>query len=229
VRILNLHRRRDRQSTRRQRGQSLVEFALVLPVFAILFATALDLGRAFYAQISLANAAREAAFQAAETPTSYQANTPCPTAPASPDNNLVMCRALLEARGSFMNVQPADVTLTCSPSCTVAAGNTATVRVQGLFTLVTPILTPFFGGSQTMTLSSTATAAMLVMPTRPPVASPTGVPQCTAPDLVAQQADNADALWSNAGFTGGVTRSGSGNFTILAQSPGAGTVTACTT
>ena len=49
-------------------GQSLVEFALVLPVFLLFFAAALDLGRVFYANITLNNAAREGAFQAAITP-----------------------------------------------------------------------------------------------------------------------------------------------------------------
>lgn len=169
-------RRSGAGSKQRTRGQSLVEFALVLPVFVLLLATALDLGRVFYAQISLANAAREAAFQAAETPTSFQANTACPAAPASPDNNLVMCRALFEAQGSFTTVSPADVTLACSPSCTAAQGNTATVTVQGQFQFVTPILAPFFGGTQTLTLASTATAQMLVMPTRPPMVTITPSP-----------------------------------------------------
>jgi hypothetical protein len=214
--------------TIRSRGQSLVEFALVLPVFVVLFATALDLGRVFYAQISLANAAREAAFQAAETPTSFQPNTDCPAAPADPSNNLVMCRALLEADGSFVEVRPADVSLSCSPSCTVAQGHTVTVRVQGPFQLVTPILTPFFGGSQTITLRSTATAAMFAIPTRPPMAAPSGAPQCTVPDLVGLRASDADILWSAEGFSGLLTRSGSGDFIVVAQSPAAGTVLACT-
>ena len=227
--ILSIKRGSSNGARRSARGQSMVEFALILPVFAILFATALDLGRAFYAQISLANAAREAAFQASETPTSFQSNIACPVAPASPDNNLVMCRALLESAGSFVSVQAADVSLTCSPSCTVAQGNTATVTVRGDFQLVTPILSPFFGGSQTIQLSSTATAAMLVMPTRPPVVAPSNQPTCTAPDLVGQRANSADGLWSNAGFTGGTTSNGSGNYTIAEQSPGAGTVAPCTT
>ncbi len=227
--ILSIKRGSSNASPRGSRGQSMVEFALILPVFAILFATALDLGRAFYAQISLANAAREAAFQASETPSSFQGNTACPTPPATPDNNLVMCRALLEATGSFVNVQAADVSLTCSPSCTVAQGNTATVTVRGQFQLVTPILSPFFGGSQTIQLSSTATAAMLVLPTRPPIVAPSNQPMCTAPDLIGQRANSADGLWSNAGFTGGTTSNGSGNYAIAEQSPGAGTVAPCTT
>ena len=44
-----------------RRGQGLVEFALILPVVALIIFGALDLGRAFYASITVTNAAREGA------------------------------------------------------------------------------------------------------------------------------------------------------------------------
>ena len=50
----------------RRRGQSVVEFALILPVFLLLFGSALDLGRLYAAQVTVTNAAREGAFQAAK-------------------------------------------------------------------------------------------------------------------------------------------------------------------
>ncbi len=43
------------------RGQSLVEFALVLPLLALIVLGALDLGRAFFTLIVITNAAREGA------------------------------------------------------------------------------------------------------------------------------------------------------------------------
>jgi len=46
---------------RSDRGQSLVEFALVLPVFVILVVGILDFGRAVWATSALASSAREAA------------------------------------------------------------------------------------------------------------------------------------------------------------------------
>jgi hypothetical protein len=46
---------------RRGRGQSLVEFALILPIFLLFIFGILDLGRAVYAYHTLNNAAREAA------------------------------------------------------------------------------------------------------------------------------------------------------------------------
>lgn len=50
------HRRR-----RRQRGQSLVEFALVFPVFVMLVFGLIDLGRLVYVDNAIAQAAREGA------------------------------------------------------------------------------------------------------------------------------------------------------------------------
>src|SRR5436190_23762977 len=58
----------------RTRGQSLIEFALILPVFLMFFAAILDLGRVAAAQIAIANAAREGAFQAAQTPTDFDSS-----------------------------------------------------------------------------------------------------------------------------------------------------------
>ncbi len=49
---------------RRERGQSLVEFALLVPAFAMLTMGALDAGRLFHAYLSLENGAREAAIYA---------------------------------------------------------------------------------------------------------------------------------------------------------------------
>jgi TadE-like protein len=50
-----------RRSRTRSRGQGLVEFALVLPVFMVILIGMVDLGRAIWANNSVANAAREAA------------------------------------------------------------------------------------------------------------------------------------------------------------------------
>lgn len=43
------------------RGQSLVEFALILPLFVLLLVGVFDIGRAFFAYIAISNAAREGA------------------------------------------------------------------------------------------------------------------------------------------------------------------------
>jgi Flp pilus assembly protein TadG len=51
----------NRLVRRRERGQSLVEFALVLPLFLLLFFAIVDFGSAVFTYNSLTNAAREGA------------------------------------------------------------------------------------------------------------------------------------------------------------------------
>jgi PKD repeat protein len=134
-------------------GQSLVEFALVLPVFLLFFAAALDLGRVFYANITLNNAAREGAFQAAITPALYIEDQACDQAA-----NRVVCRIQNETTGSMIAIAPTDIDVTCSiPGCTKAAGSLVTVEVRGRFRLITPLLSVIFGG-QDLNLSSSAIA-----------------------------------------------------------------------
>jgi PKD repeat protein len=171
------HPVRGAHSARRASGQSLVEFALVLPVFLVLIAVVLDLGRIAAAQVTVANASREGALQASTTPTSYQAGQPCPS--ANPSTNLVVCRTVLESRGSVVTVSPSDIQLVCTPaSCTPGIGNTVTVTVTGRLQLLTPILAAFFGGNQTVTFRASTTAQIETLPT-PPAATPTPTPTPT--------------------------------------------------
>lgn len=48
-----------RRSDRRDRGQALVEFALVVPIFLLLIFGLVDLGRAIYVNNAIAEAARD--------------------------------------------------------------------------------------------------------------------------------------------------------------------------
>jgi Flp pilus assembly protein TadG len=156
---------------RRSRGQSLVEFAIILPVFLLLFAAILDLGRIAAARISVTNAAREGAFQAAQTPTSYVAGGACNTT-----TNLVVCRTQLEAKGSGVTIAPADIAMSCDPDCTPAVGSTVTVSVTGHFQLLTTILSSFFGGNQSLAFSASSTNQLEILPAVPAGASPTPSP-----------------------------------------------------
>ena len=143
----------------RSLGQSLVEFALVLPVFLLFFAAALDLGRVFYANITLNNAAREGAFQAAITPALYVENQPCDQA-----TNRVVCRIQNETSGSMIAIAPTDIDVTCSnPGCAETAGSLVTVEVRGKFRLITPLLAFVFGG-QDLDLTSNAVAQIEYLP-----------------------------------------------------------------
>ncbi len=102
-----------------------------------------------------------------------------------------MCRVMLEkgAPGdssdpfnTMVDVSPGDVTVTCTPNtCADALGDLVTVRVDGHFHLLTPILAPFTGG-QDITLSESVTAQIAVEPvvgTATPSPTPTPVPTAT--------------------------------------------------
>ncbi|HET7471797.1 MAG TPA: TadE family protein [Candidatus Limnocylindrales bacterium] len=71
---------------RRTRGQALVEFSLVLPVFLVMLMAVIDVGRAIWAQNSLASAAREAGRYAIVHGGS--ATTACPVGPPADTANI---------------------------------------------------------------------------------------------------------------------------------------------
>ena len=149
-----------RRRRTRSRGQSLVEFALILPLLLVFLATILDLGRIYYANISLLNAAREGAFQASKTPDSYQDGQPCNTT-----TNLIVCRVQLESKGSMVEVDESEIAVSCSKSgCPLEANSTVRVEVTGQFQLITPILGVIFGG-QTIDMESSATQQIEYYPT----------------------------------------------------------------
>lgn len=161
---------------RRSRGQSLVEFAIILPIMFVFLAAVIDLGRVFYATVTLNNAAREGAFQAASDPDSYQAGQPCNTS-----TNLLVCRVQLESKDSGISIAAADISMTCSVSgCPEQAGSMVTVNVSGQFRLVTPLLSVIFGG-QTIPMNASATAQREYLPA-PNTATlpPAPVAQCVA-------------------------------------------------
>jgi Flp pilus assembly protein TadG len=157
--------------SRDKRGQALVELALIMPILMLLLLATIDLGRLFYSQITVTNSAREGAIEASINPTSYS-NGAC-----NATTNRVVCAATNESRNSFVTVAAADVSLTCTPSCTKAYGNRATVTVNGHFSLLTPLMWAFTGGPN-VTLASTATADIVVTPTYV-AATPTPTPSPT--------------------------------------------------
>lgn len=120
-----------------RRGQGLVEFALMLPVFLLILTGLLDGGRAIYAYNTIANAARSAARVAI----------------VDQDSDTVIDTALTEAVG--LGLSAADVTFTpCSVDpCTV------TVRIVYDFDPVTPFINDIFNP----TLSSTAQMTLEVV------------------------------------------------------------------
>lgn len=159
-------------ATRRTvRGQALVELALILPVMLVLFGSALDLGRLYYSQITINNAAKEGALEAArdtENLAEFDNTSDCDA-----NTNRVICLVVNEAKGSLISIDPSDVAMACDlaalpggpdPCPTDATiGDTVNLTVTANFMLVSPILSVFFGG-QTVPISASSIAQIGVDP-----------------------------------------------------------------
>jgi Flp pilus assembly protein TadG len=180
-----LHRYR-RHVDRASQGQALAEFALIAVVLLLLFGTALDLGRVFYADITIENAARAGALQASRTPDSFK-KTGCDYA-----TNKIGCATINESRGSFVTIAPADIDSQCEnlAGTTVACkdepqpATRSRVTVSTRFDLLTPILAVFFGG-QTIDMSATVASDQEALPDAAtalstPIPTPTGTVGPTA-------------------------------------------------
>lgn len=207
----------------RPRGQSIPELALILPVLLLLLVGAVDLGRAFYGQITVTNAAKEGALVASQGGT-FVAGAPCS------GTNSVMCGVLAEAKGGFVEVSQANVTQ--SPAGPVACpvdsplGTPVQVTVSAPFKLIMPVL----GSALNMTLTGTVKAECAVLPQAALLPQPTPTP-CpntvpTVNGLAAPLA--ADAAIVGAGLTpnGSVVSTGPKNGLAKNQNPAAGTCVA---
>lgn len=124
-----------------QLGQSMAEFALLLPLLLTLVLGTLDLGRSFYTYISLTNAAREAARYGALH------NTAASSAHVQ--------KEFTSGGSDISGCTNGSLTFSSSGS---GRGNPYTVDVSCQFALVTPFVAGFLGalGNQ-LTISSTAT------------------------------------------------------------------------
>ncbi len=167
-----LERVRARRS--RSQGQAVVELVLILPVFLLLLLITVDLGRLLYAQITITSAAKEGALVASQGGT-FQSNQVCS------DTNTVMCGVLTEAKGGFVEVDKAKVTLSpaaCVKDAMYPASGTppdVAVAVQAPFKVLTPIVGSIVGSN--LVLGATAKAQCLVVPrvTYPSIPNPTAV------------------------------------------------------
>jgi len=105
----------------RARGQSLVEFALTLPILILILLGILDLGRAYNAQIIITNAARDGAYYGTMHAT---------------DISGIKQRVITEANGSGTTLTAANV----SVSTTGVVGTPMRVTVTYNFGLLTSFL-----------------------------------------------------------------------------------------
>ncbi len=152
--VRDAHRRPSRP---RSRGQSVVEFALILPVMLLLLAAAIDLGRLFYAYVAVENAAKEGAFFGARNPLCDDGvNTNC----GNPNNVLWHVANEAPNLGSQFSTTVAcrdNAGTLMQPINNCLDGMKYQVTVTYPFRLITPILSSIFGAGMTLHAESQAT------------------------------------------------------------------------
>lgn len=160
--------------SKRSRGQSLVEFALVFPIFILLIFGLIDMGRYVYMNSTISQAAREATRVAAvEAFWMGKSDAKCnqtggPVCPA----NLAALRADVLAAANrmmtpFGSITDADLYTSCAATaanpvttktCTDRAiGDEASVRTVMVFRPITPVISSFF-----TSITTTGSATMVI-------------------------------------------------------------------
>lgn len=105
---------RSAYGRRRTRGQSLVEFAVVLPIFLLILCGIFDFGFALYSRMSVINAAREGARAASVAP---DHTTIASTATS---------RAVAAAASSGLTIKNSDVSVSCVATASPSSCNFGT-------------------------------------------------------------------------------------------------------
>lgn len=125
-------------ATLRERGQGLVELALVTPVLLLMFLGVVDFSRAFYAYVAATNAARVGA----EAAMDYRVS-----------DNVIATKIRNEASPS---VSLNSIVITPTQSSRTA-GTAVQIGVTYVFSPLTPIVSSFWGGgSLPMVITATA-------------------------------------------------------------------------
>ena len=134
------------------RGQSLVEFALVLPIMLLLTLTALDFGRIYLGWINLQTMARAAGNFAANNPEAWLTNN---TAKITEYRNLVLNDAAA-SNCELTPAVPADPTFQDGngDGTTTGIGDRATAAFTCTFTLITPIISNIVGATVPVSASA---------------------------------------------------------------------------
>ena len=161
----------------RSRGQSLVEFALVFPIFILLVFGLIDMGRYAYVNSTISQAAREATRVAAVEAswighTYANCNQPggpvCPTDIAAFRSDvLAAANRMMAPFGSIIDADlytncattpPSPVTTTtCNHLADEAADQFASVRTVLVFRPITPVISSFFSS-----ITATGSATMVI-------------------------------------------------------------------
>ena len=176
-------------ASKRGGGQSLVEFALLLPLVMLLILVGLDLGRAFMTKIALNNTVRIGANFAAQRPDAWG---------TSPDTAAQdRYEALITNEWAGIDCIPPPVPDPVFPSGK-DVGDPVTVEITCDFVPITPLLSNI--------VPSVPVTSSAVFPIRAGEigSGGTGSGMCTVPSFVGTDTAGAQATWTGAGFESSV-------------------------
>lgn len=148
--------RDDRPNRAKTRGQSLVEFAIVLPILLLLTLVALDFGRVYLGWINLQNMSRIAANLAANNPTAWSTGDADVLAKYQNQirNDALATNCELPLVGG-VRTAPAPVFIDRNANgATDDLGDAASVSLSCTFDLITPGIKNIVGNSLTVSSSS---------------------------------------------------------------------------
>jgi len=182
----------DRPSRASSRGQALVEASLIMPVLLLVVLIGVDFGRLYAAQVTVADAARQAARYGASNPADAAATSLC--APSGWQASVAVAQQ--EAQGSTVSIACSGIAL-ASGGPDAYGGQYVKADVTAPFSFVTPFLTPLFSINH-VTASDTARessgTAGLIPPT--PTPTPTPVPTPTPTPTPAPSCVYSGEAWA---------------------------------
>ncbi|MCV0377545.1 TadE/TadG family type IV pilus assembly protein [Microbacterium sp.] len=191
----------------------MVEFALILPLLALLLVMAIDFGRVFFGWVGVHNAARIAANAAASNPDAW--SPPVITSAQNAYrlavlNDLKALNCERPGGGAWTTANIPDPTFVNKPTgfslaSTYEVGDHAVVSIDCEFKLITPLAGSILGSP----ISIGARAEFMVrgglingIPIGP-APPPAGCVDKVVPNLIGLSVAGARTSWTTAGFTGG--------------------------
>jgi Flp pilus assembly protein TadG len=200
------------RSQRASRGQALVEFAILLPLLALLLVMAIDFGRVFFGWVSITNAARIGADYAAQFPDAWDSGN---TVQQDRFERLIRDN---NAGCAIDTIEEPTFTDYTGDGEVRGSSDHATVTLECTVDMLTPLAGLVVGSPVTMSAQAT-------FPVRGEYAGPgsggPGNPPCSGvrvPDLRLMTVEQATQFWSDSGFTGVLTSSPSDQPTYIIQS-----------
>lgn len=148
------------RENRRESGQAMVEFALVLPILLLLLCGIIDFGWMFFNQLTLNNWCREGArYTAVNVVSSNPAETPGERDARLKEGIIGLAPDIFAGdAGTFEElVDELEDNITIYFTNNIPTKGDAVVTITADMTILTPVLSTISGGKTTRTLSATVT------------------------------------------------------------------------